>query len=67
MIDFGDPVRSVKDCIEQLSTSRLVHNRMVSLFFVKKLLTGLAYTPKIPARAQLPWLPDEMLKEELLL
>ena len=34
LIDFGDPVRSVMVCIEQLSTNQLIHSRMVPLFFV---------------------------------
>ena len=41
VIDFGDPVRLVMDCIEQLSTRQLVHSRMFSLFIVTKLLTAL--------------------------
>ena len=41
LINFGDPVCSVMDCIEQLSTRKLVHSRMVSIFFVTKFLATL--------------------------
>ena len=34
LIDFGEPANPVMDCIEHLSTRKLVHSRLVSLFFV---------------------------------
>ena len=62
IIDFGDPVRPVMDYIEQLSTRKLVHNRIVSLYFVSRFLTALVTGQGVPAGAQLPWLPDEISK-----
>ena len=40
---------------------------MVSLFFVNKRLTALVTGQKVPAGAQLQWLPDEVSKAESLL
>ena len=67
LIDFSDPIRSVMDCIEQLSTRQLVHSRMVSLFLVTKLLTALVTGQEVSAGAQLPFLPDEISTEESFL
>ena len=40
---------------------------MVSLFYVNKFLAALATDQEIPTGAQLPWIPDEISKAELLI
>ena len=67
LIYFGDPVRPVMDCIEQLSTSQIFHSRVVSLYIVTRFLTALITGKVVPAEAQLPWLPDEISKVESLM
>ena len=49
LIDFGDSVRPVMDCIKQLSTRQQVYNRIVSLYFVTRFLTALVTGPGVPA------------------
>ena len=49
LIDFGDPVRPMMDCIEQLSKRQLVHSRMISLFYVTKFLTAIVTGQENPA------------------
>ena len=67
LIDFGDPVRQVMDCIEQFSTRELVHRLVVSLYFVTRFLTVLVIGREVPAGAQLPWLPDYVSEADSLL
>ena len=55
------------DCIEQLSTRQLVHNRIISLFFLTKFLMALVTGYKTLEEARLPCFPDEPSKAESLL
>ena len=55
LIEFGDRARPVMDCIEQLSIRRLFFSRMVSLFYVTKLITELVIGQENPSVAQVPW------------
>ena len=66
-IDFGDPVRPVMDCIEQLCTRQLVRSRMGSLFFITKFLRALVTDQENPAGAELSCYPDELSKADALL
>ena len=67
LIDFGDPVRPVMDCIEQRSTHQPVYCQMVRLFLLYKQLTVITTDLETPAEAQLPSLPNEVSKAESLL
>ena len=67
LIDLGDPIRPVMDCIEQLYTRYLVHSRVVSLYFITKSPTAIITVQGFPAGAQLTWLSEEVSKAESLL
>ena len=49
LVDFGDPVHPVMNCIEKLSTRQLVYSQMVSLYFVTRFLTPLVTGQGVPA------------------
>ena len=53
LINFGDAIGLVLDCIEQLSTHKLVHSRVVSLYLNTKFLRVLVTSQGVPAWAQL--------------
>ena len=67
LIDFGDPLRPVMECIELISTRLLVHSRVVSLYYVTKFIVALVTEQGVPAGAQIPWVPDEISKAKILL
>ena len=64
LITFGESIRPVMDCIEQLSTGQPVRSRMKLTFFVNKYLTAMITDQEVPGGAKLPRLPDEVLKAE---
>ena len=67
LIDFGDLLHPVMDCIEKLSTHQPVHSEIVSLFFITKFLTALITGQEVPAGAKFLCLSDKMSKSELFL
>ena len=48
LVDLGDPVIPVLDCIEHPATYRIAHCRMALLFFVIKFLTSWVTGKQVP-------------------
>ena len=65
LIDFGDPMNPVMVCIEHVLTRMLVHFRIAALKYSSALLHGIVTGSEVSPR--LPWLPDEISVEFLML